>query len=302
MRLDETLRDREAEPGAAGEAGALAEEVREPVGRDAPPLVQDRELDVAVLVPRLDADRRRGRRVPGRVREEVAQHLYDALAVGHRPREIRREVDDDGVPAASAQEGGPGPVHERGDVRGLGRDGERARLDAPGVEEVRDEAPHVVGLPVDDAEELEQLGLVRDGGGTQHGRRRSLDRGERRAELVAHHPEELRPLPLELLERGQVLHRDDDRHEVVVVRVNGRGVDERPDAPPVGHRELDLLGAHRRGALELPGEGQLLQRELPPVGVAARHHLEEVFGGTARSTDLLDDAPRLAVERRPHAP
>ena len=80
----------------------------------------------------------------GRVREEVGQHLHDAVAVGHRPRQVRREVDEDGVPAAAAQEGGPGPVDQRGDVRRLGRDRERARLDAPRVQEVRDQAAHVV--------------------------------------------------------------------------------------------------------------------------------------------------------------
>ena len=194
----------------------------------------------------------------GRVREEVVHHLHDALRVGHRTRQVRRQVDEDGVPASAAQERAAGPVHQRGDVRGLGRDGERARLDASRVQKVRDEAPHVVGLPVDDAEELEQLGLGRDRHGAEHGRRRALDRGQRGAELVAHHPEELSPLPLELVERRQVLHGDDDRHDPSLLRTDRRDVDEHPDAPPVGHRQLDLLGPHRRGAPELPGQGQLL--------------------------------------------
>ena len=47
--------------------------------------------------------------------------------------------------------------------------------------------------------------------GAQHRGRRALDGGPRRPQLVAHHAQELGPLPLELLEWGQVLHRDDHR-------------------------------------------------------------------------------------------
>ena len=297
MRLHEALADGEAKSGAAGGAGALQEEVRESVGRDPPALVRDREHDKAALVRRCDPDRGRGRRVAGRVREEVVQNLHDALAVGHRPRQVRREVEEDGVPAASAHEGGAGPVHQRSDVGRLGRDRERARLDAPRVQEVRDEAAHVVGLPVDDAEELEHLGLGRDRHGAEHGRRRALDRGQGGAELVAYHPEELRPLPLECLERRQVLQGHDNRDDRSALGTDGRDVEERPDAPPVGHRQLDLLGPHRRGALELFGQGQRFEGERPPVRVPARDHLEQLLRGAARSAEPLDEAPRLAVER-----
>ena len=155
----------------------------------------------------------------------------------------------------------------------------------------------MVGLPVDDAEELEQLGLGRRRRGAEHGRGRALNRGEWRAELVAHHSEELRPLPLQLLERPKILHGDDDRYEFPLLRMDRRDVDERPDAPTVGHRQLDLLGAHRRGVLELSGQGKLLERDLRPVGVPPRHHLEELLGRVARSPNLLDDALGLAVER-----
>ena len=152
---------------------------------------------------------------------------------------------------------------------------ERPRLDAARVEEVRDQAPHAVGLPVDDAEELAHLGPGRSRGGMEHGRRRALDRGERR----------------------EILHRDDDRDDHAVVRADGGGVDERAHAPPVGHRQLDLLGAGTRTALELVDKGKLFERDLPPVGAPAGHHVEELFGGAARRPDLLGDAPRLTVER-----
>ena len=114
---------------------------------------------------------------------------------------------------------------------------------------------------------------------------------------MAHHSEELRPLPLEFLEWPEVLHRDDNRHDIAVVGVDRRSVDEGAHAPPVGHRQLDLLGAHLRGLLELAGQRQLFERDLPPVGVPARYHLEQLFGGAARSSDRLADAPRFAVER-----
>ncbi len=215
VRLDESLADREAEPGAPGRAGALAEQVRQPVRRDPPALVRDRDRDMAVLARRFEADRRGGRSVTGRVRQQVVQHLHDAFAVGHRPRQVRRQVDHDGMAASAAHERVACPVHQGRHVRGLGLDGERARLDAAGVQQVRDQAPHVVGLPADDAEELHHLGLGRERGGVEHGRGRALDRGERGAQFMTHHAEELRALPLQLLERLQVLHGDDDRHDAV---------------------------------------------------------------------------------------
>ena len=234
--------------------------------------------------------------MPGRVRQQVAEHLDDALRVGHRAGEVRREIDREGVAAPAGQEGGPGLVDQRGDARGLGVDGERARLDAPRVEEVGDEAVHMVGLGVDDADELEHLGTGRGPRGGERRSRRALDRGEGGAELVAHHPEELGALTLELDERAQVLHRDDDRDHLTLPGPDRRDVDQRADAPPVGPRELDLLGAHLGGALEVAREGKLLRGELPSGGVPPGHHLEELPGGAARGPDLLDDPRRLAVE------
>ena len=77
----------------------------------------------------------------------------------------------------------------------------------------------------------------------------------------------------------------------------GRGVDERPDAAPVGDREHDLLGAYRLTGAERLLQGHLGQRYLPPVGAADRDHLEELLDGAAGRPQALDDAPRLAVER-----
>ena len=284
-------------PVPPGRSGPLAEQVRDLVGRDPPALVRHVHRDEGALARALDLDRRRGRRTPRSVREQVAEHLHDALRIGQYARQVGREVDQDGISAAAGYERGAGLVDQRSDVRGLGLDGERPRLDASRVEQISDQAPHVVGPAVDDAEELDHLGLGRGRGTVEHGRRRALDRGQRRAQFVAHHPEELRALPLKLLERPEILHRHDHRHHLAVIRADGRCVDERANAPPIRNRQLDLLGAHRPGILELRGQGKLFERVLPPVGKPAGHHLEKLFGGTARRPDLLDDAARLAVER-----
>ena len=54
----------------------------------------------------------------------------------------------------------------------------------------------VIGLGVDDPEELPDLGGLQDPRGAQHGGRRALDRGERRAQLATHHLQESRPAPV----------------------------------------------------------------------------------------------------------
>ena len=81
-----------------------------------------------------------------------------------------------------------------------------------------------------------------------------------------------------------------------------RDVDEDADAPSVGHRELDLLGAERRRVLQLAGQRKLLERVLPPVGVPPGHDLEELLDREAGGADRLDDPARLAVERGHAAP
>ena len=91
------------------------------------------------------------------------------------------------MPGAAAQEGVPGPVHQARDLRRFGGYRERARVDAPDIQQVADQAAHVVGLLVDDAEELAHLGRVELRSGVQRGGGRTLDRGQRRAQLVAHH-------------------------------------------------------------------------------------------------------------------
>ena len=128
MGLDQPLADGEAEtrpadpgPGLAARlGGVLAEQMRQALGRDAPPLVGDRDRDMQPVALGRDPDRRGLRRLPRRVRQQVVQHLLDARAVGHDARQVRRQVDQHRVAPAAGEEGGARPVHEKRHLRRLG--------------------------------------------------------------------------------------------------------------------------------------------------------------------------------------
>ena len=203
-----------------------------------------------LVAGRRDPNGRRLGSVPRRVGEEVVEHLHDAPPVGHHGGQAGGQVDQDGVTPAAAQERGSRPLHQNRHLRGLGRDRERARLDAPRVEQVADQASHVPGLLDDDAVELAHLGRVECRRFLQEGRRRALDGGQRLAQLVAHQAQELGPQPLDLVERREVLHGHHHRADGAALGADRRGVDQRPKAPPVGDGEHDLLGAHRLARAE----------------------------------------------------
>ncbi len=302
VRLDEPLRDGEPEAvarrRALPRAGVLAEQVRQPRGRHAAPLVGDRDGDVRVLAHGRHPDRGRLGCMPRGVRQQVVEHLHKAPAIGHHGRQPRRQVDEDGVPAAAAQERAARPLDQGGHVRGLGGDRERARVDAPRIEQVADEAAHVAGLFGDDAVELAHLGPIELGLLLEQRVRRALDRDQRGAQLVAHQAQELGPHPLDLVERRQVLHRHHHRFDRAAGRTDRGRVDQRPDAPPVGDRQHHLLGAHRLAIAELLRERELAQRHLTAVGAPAGDHLQELLGRAAGYPQALSDAPRLPVEPR----
>ncbi|MCY4637563.1 MAG: hypothetical protein OXG04_24250, partial [Acidobacteria bacterium] len=113
---------------------------------------------------------------------------------------------------------------------------------------------HAVGLVVDDAEELHELRRAERAPGAEHGGGGALDGGERHAQLVAHHAEEVGAHAVELLERGEVLKRDHDGLDPAVAAHGGRA-EQGGDAGPVGHGEHDLLGPYRLRAAERGGEG-----------------------------------------------
>ena len=218
MGLDQALADGQAEPAAdpalpVPGGGVLAEQLPEVLRRDAPALIGHRDRDVLPVAGRRDPDGGGVRGVARGVGEQVVEHLHDALPVGQHGRQVGRQVDPDGVPAAAADEGAARLVHQGGNRRGLGRDRERARLDAPGIEQVGDQPDHAVGLIVDDAEELARLGRRDEPRGAEGRRGRALDGGQRHAQFVADHAEEFRPHPLQRLQRGQILHGDHHRRD-----------------------------------------------------------------------------------------
>ena len=267
-------------------------------GRQPPALVGDPDRDVRAVALRANPDRCGLRRVPCGVGEEIVQHLLDAPPVGHHPRQAPRQVDQHGVPPAARQERVARPVHQHGHLRWLGRHRQRARVDAPRVQQVADEAAHAIGLVVDDPVELVPLGRVELRRGLQQRGGRTLDRGQRRAQLVAHHAQELGAQALKVVERGQVLHGDHHRCDRSVLGPDRRRVDQGPDAAPVGDREHHLLGTHRLAAAELPYEREFGEGDLAPVGTPARDHLQQLFERAAGRAQALDDTPRLAVERQ----
>ena len=176
-------------------------------------------------------------------------------------------------------------------------------VDAPGVEQVADEAAHVGGLLGDDAEELAHLGRIELGRLLEQRVRRALDGDQRGAQLVAHQPQELGPQPLGLVERRQSCMvtttertaRPSARIGVALIRVR--------TLRPSGDREHDLLGANRLVRAEQLRQRKLAQRHLPPVGAAEGDRLPELLERMAGRPQALDDPSRLAVERRrPAAP
>ena len=183
--------------------------------------------------------------------------------------------------------------------RRLGGDRQRARLDAPRIQQVADQAAHVIGLLVDDPEELKYLGRLRRRRAVQHGRGRALDCGQRGPQLVAHHAQELGPQPLQFLQRSQVLQGDDQGLHLTVLGMDRRGVDQRGDTPAIGDRDHDLLGAHQLGAAQLLRQSQreLVQGNLPPVGSPVRQHLQQLLRGAVRHAQASDDPLRFPVER-----
>ena len=305
MGLHQALADGQPEAGPpqaalrvlAAEADVLPEQARQLLRRHPPALVRDRDRDVGAVARRGDPDGRRLGRVPGGIGQQVVQHLHDAQAVGHNPGQIVGQVDEDRVRAAAAQVRVPGLVHQRPNLRGQGRDRQLAGVDEARVQEVADEAPHVVRLLVDDPEELVQLGRVDRPRGAQHGGGRALDGGKRRTQLVAHHVQELRAEAVELLQRREVLHGDHHGGHRAVLGIDGRGVDQHRDAPPAGRREHDLLGAHGPRLLHLVRQRELVEGDLAPVAEPAGHALGKPLRGAVRRPEGFDDPVRLPVRR-----
>ena len=276
----------------------LSEQVRHAFRRQPPALVRDRDRDVRAVGLGGDPDRSALRGVLGGVGKQVVQHLHDASPIRHHPGQIRRQFDEHRVPAAAQEERGPRLLDQLAHLRGLGRHRERAAVDPPHVEQVPDQPAHAIGLLVDDSEKLPRLGGGKALRSTEYRRSGPLDGGKRRAQLVAHHAEKLRPHAVERLERRQILQGDHDRLDRAVPGPNRRRVDKRADAAPVFGGKHDLLRAHRPGVGQLAGQGDVIEHELASVGQAAGDRIEHVLGRATGRAQGFDETPGLAVDHR----
>ena len=140
--LDQSPADGKTEPRSRGgpgllvaalESGILLKQVWKPVCRDPRPFVTDRDGHKYPVLHGGDPNGRGLRGVPDGVGEQVVQYLFDALPVGHDPRQVAWHVDQHGMLATATLERGPRPVHQVGHFGGLGRHRQRARVDAAGV-------------------------------------------------------------------------------------------------------------------------------------------------------------------------
>ena len=263
VRLDQPLADGQAQPVApagrpavAARPGVLVEQARQHLRRHAPALVRDGDRHVKPVARRVDADGGGRGRAAGRVRDEVVQHLDDARLVRHHPRQVRRQVDLERVPAPAAEERVARLIHQDGHLGGPGLERQRAGVDASGVQQVAEQPVHAVGLLVDDAEELAGLGRLQHPRGAQRRGARALDGGQRRAQLVAHQAQELRPRAL----------------EVGAVRAGRR-------APRVGDGRGRLRRQQHQDLL-------VLVRELFPALLVAQENGAEVLAAIAHGGDL----------------
>ena len=133
--------------------------------------------------------------------------------------------------------------------------------------------------------------------GLQQGGGRALDRGQRRAQLVAHHAQELRAQAFELLDRREILHGDDHPLDGAVRGPDRGGVDQDRRVAPVGGREPDFLAAHRLAALQRVGQRGPGQVDLAAVCAPEGDDLQHLLGAVAGRAQPLDDALALPVDR-----
>ena len=166
MRLDERARDREAEAAPLDSlrsrlaAHELAEDLTLEVRGDADALVLDADADDVVVSLAGDAHDAAARRILDRVREQVRDHLGEAIGVAAHGQRRRRQRDVEQVLRALAREELRLFAHDGTDVDQLFRDRELALLEPLDVEEVVDEGAEAAGLRLDDVEVLAPL-LVR---------------------------------------------------------------------------------------------------------------------------------------------
>ena len=185
------------------------------------------------------------------------EHLHEPLCVGPHAGQLRHHLDFDAAVVAAAQESVLRLLDHCSDVGGVGCDRQRPRLDTRQIQEIVDQVAHLVGLFLDDAEELTSLCGIQRRRGASRRSSRALNRSQRSPQFVAHHSEELGAQPLEFLQRRYVLHGGHDRRDLAVVGADRRGVYEGGHLLAARATHNQLLCLHR-----LSGTGRPHNREI----------------------------------------
>ena len=297
--LDQAADDREPEPEPALRAierlPALVEgleHVGQHLGRDPDPRVAHPERDALALEPRRDPDRASPLGVLRRVGHEVGDHLGEADRVAVDEQAPERDVRHQLVAALLEQRARD--LDRLGDhvreVEVLAVELDPAAGDPRDIEQVVDEPDDVTDLARDHrALALERLGIAQ-----LHQLEGGQDRGERVAELVAEHREELVLRAIGDLGLGAGLldplacadllaHVERERHHPVD---HPAGIAERAD------RDVEV--ARRRVPIVVPVVGDLPLAALQPL--AGRHHLADQAGVVAVG---IDRRLRPAAQRAP---
>ena len=154
--------------------------------------------------------------------------------VGHDQWQVRRKVHLEVALDPGAQEPAPGLVHHVRNVGGSEFNRQRSRLDAGRVQQVADQVMHVVNLLVYDPVELDHHCRVQVRRAIEQGAGGTLDGGQRCAQLVADHAQELGPQPFQVLQGCHVLQGDDEGLDLAILRADGRCIEQRGYASTVG--------------------------------------------------------------------
>ena len=306
--LHDPLADGQAQAGPAElpspllavEARELPEQVRQPLRGHARAVVGHREGDVDAVPHHGHPDEGQLVGVPGRVGQQVVQHLDDAPPVRHDPGQVRRQVDLTRLlRSAPALEPAPGLVHQDGHIHGFGCDTGRVPVSMRATSR---RSPIRWRMFSDWSRMIRKNWVISAGSSSEAASSRvsadPLMEVSGVLQLVAHHAQELGPQPLQFLQRRHVLHGHDHRLDLALLREDGSGVDQGGDAAPVGGLEHDLLGPHRLPRAQPLGQGELLQGDLPPVGPPEGQHLQQLLRRPAGRAQAADDPSRLPVDRR----
>ncbi len=234
------------------------EHVGDEVGTDAGAVVADRDRHLFVAPADLDRDQAVARGELDRVRQQVAQHLHQAVMVdrGLHPFGARRQVEAQrhaGLARLALHRLGRVPQHRRQRLHAAPVF-HLTRLDLLDVEQIVHHPHQAVAALAGD---VQQLGHVRRqfaGHAGVEQRQRGVDRGERRAQLVRDGGHELALHALDLLALGDVVQEDAEEGVLALARQRHRGLDREFRALAVDHDPFQAPVIRKLAALVEPAQ------------------------------------------------